>query len=91
MDGSEVSAAYRAGRVGDIRRYCRPTLNTYHSISGFSSCGRIVQGIRRRSFAGAQIASYQGALGGVHRGVGRQRITLTVVRAWIMRLGSQYR
>jgi predicted PolB exonuclease-like 3'-5' exonuclease len=30
MDGSEVSAAYRAGRVGDIRRYCETdTMNTY--------------------------------------------------------------
>jgi predicted PolB exonuclease-like 3'-5' exonuclease len=30
MDGSEVSAAFRAGRLGDIRRYCETdTMNTY--------------------------------------------------------------
>ena len=77
MDGSEVHAAFEAGRIDEIRRYCETdVMNTYLRLPALPAAARnlVRRAVRDRALVRAREARRDrcAALARVHRGLGRE-------------------
>ncbi len=78
MDGSEVHAAFAAGKLDDVRRYCETdVMNTYLALPALPADARRAVGGRVREGNLARAREDRGVDAphwrGIHRGLGRQR------------------